>query len=128
MRPSIGAPWWRGGRKSPHRAVAAGTFSTRAFTASTASTPPTSSFAPMATKHSLDGRTSRKWKPRSRLGTMPRRRVKGRLFGGGWTGAGLDNVVYVPLGMYLRYFAWRKNVSGIAQGPLPFFWGVDKTV
>jgi len=42
--------------------------------------------------------------------------------------AALDNVVYVPLGMYLRYFAWRKNVSGIAQGPLPFFWGVDKTV
>src|SRR5262252_9387699 len=42
--------------------------------------------------------------------------------------AALDNVVYVPLGMYLRYFAWRKNASGIAQGPLPFFWGVDKTV
>ena len=23
--------------------------------------------------------------------------------------------------------AWRKNVSGIAKGPLPFFWGVSKT-
>jgi peptide/nickel transport system substrate-binding protein len=42
--------------------------------------------------------------------------------------AALENVVYAPLGMYLRYFAWRKNVGGIAQGPLPFFWGVSKTV
>ena len=23
--------------------------------------------------------------------------------------------------------AWRKNVSGIVKGPLPFFWGVSKT-
>jgi peptide/nickel transport system substrate-binding protein len=35
--------------------------------------------------------------------------------------AALDKVVYAPLGSYL------KNVSGIAQGPLPFFWGVSKT-
>jgi peptide/nickel transport system substrate-binding protein len=40
--------------------------------------------------------------------------------------AALDNIVYAPLGMYLRHFAWRKNVTGIAQGPLPFFWGVSK--
>jgi peptide/nickel transport system substrate-binding protein len=35
--------------------------------------------------------------------------------------AALDNVVYAPLGWYLRHYAWRKNVSGIVQGPLPFF-------
>ena len=42
--------------------------------------------------------------------------------------AALDHVVYAPLGMYLRHFAWRKNVGGVARGPLPFFWGVTKTV
>jgi hypothetical protein len=29
---------------------------------------------------------------------------------------------------HLQYQAWRKNVTGIVQGPLPFFWGVSKTV
>jgi peptide/nickel transport system substrate-binding protein len=38
----------------------------------------------------------------------------------------LDHVVYAPLGFYLLHFAWRKNVSGIVSGPLPFFWGVSK--
>jgi peptide/nickel transport system substrate-binding protein len=41
--------------------------------------------------------------------------------------AALDQVVYAPLGVYLRYFAWRKNLTGIVKGPLPFFWGVSKT-
>jgi len=41
--------------------------------------------------------------------------------------AALDDVVYAPLGSYLRHFAWRKSVSGIAKGPGPFFWGVSKT-
>jgi peptide/nickel transport system substrate-binding protein len=41
--------------------------------------------------------------------------------------AAFDNAIYAPLGWYLRYFAWRKNVTGIVQGPLPFFWGVSKT-
>jgi hypothetical protein len=27
----------------------------------------------------------------------------------------------------LSYQAWRRNVSGIVKGPLPFFWGVSKT-
>jgi peptide/nickel transport system substrate-binding protein len=39
----------------------------------------------------------------------------------------LDNVVYAPLGQFLQYQAWHKNVSGIPLGPLPFFWGVTKT-
>jgi peptide/nickel transport system substrate-binding protein len=42
--------------------------------------------------------------------------------------AAFDDVVYAPLGFFLQYQAWRKNVSGIVKGPLPFFWGVSKTV
>jgi peptide/nickel transport system substrate-binding protein len=42
--------------------------------------------------------------------------------------AALDHAIYAPLGSYLRYHAWRKNVTGISQGPMPFFWGVSKTV
>jgi peptide/nickel transport system substrate-binding protein len=41
--------------------------------------------------------------------------------------AALDNVVYAPLGVYLSHFAWRKNVTGVGQGPMPFFWNVTKT-
>ena len=41
--------------------------------------------------------------------------------------AAFDHGVYAPLGFYLQYQAWRKNVTGIVQGPLPFFWGVSKT-
>jgi peptide/nickel transport system substrate-binding protein len=37
-------------------------------------------------------------------------------------------VVYAPTGFFLNYQAWRKNVSGIVKGPLPFFWGVGKAV
>jgi peptide/nickel transport system substrate-binding protein len=42
--------------------------------------------------------------------------------------AALNNVIYAPIGFFLIYQAWRKNVSGIVKGPLPFFWGVSKTV
>jgi peptide/nickel transport system substrate-binding protein len=38
----------------------------------------------------------------------------------------LENAIYAPLGVYLQEQAWRKSVTGIAQGPLPFFWGVSK--
>ncbi len=41
--------------------------------------------------------------------------------------AALDAVIYAPTGFFLSYQAWRKNVSGVAKGPLPFFWGVSKT-
>ncbi len=40
--------------------------------------------------------------------------------------AALEDVVYAPLGWYLRYHGWRKNLAGVGQGPLPFFWGVGK--
>jgi hypothetical protein len=39
----------------------------------------------------------------------------------------LENAIYAPLGMFLRHYAWRKNVSGIGHAPLPLFWGVSKT-
>jgi len=39
----------------------------------------------------------------------------------------VDHVLYAPLGVMLRHDAWRKNVSGIVQAPLPLFWGVSKT-
>ena len=42
--------------------------------------------------------------------------------------AAFESVVYAPTGFFLQYQAWRKNVTGIVQGPLPFFWGVSKTV
>jgi peptide/nickel transport system substrate-binding protein len=40
--------------------------------------------------------------------------------------AAVDHVVYAPLGFYLRNHAWRKNVSGVRSGPLPFAWDVAK--
>jgi peptide/nickel transport system substrate-binding protein len=36
--------------------------------------------------------------------------------------AALENVVYAPTGFFLGYQAWRRNLSGIVKGPLPFFW------
>jgi peptide/nickel transport system substrate-binding protein len=38
----------------------------------------------------------------------------------------LEQVVYAPTGFFLSYQAWRKNVTGVVKGPLPFFWGVSK--
>jgi len=40
----------------------------------------------------------------------------------------VDYVVYAPLGVLMRHYAWRRSVSGIVQAPLPLFWGVSKTV
>ncbi|WP_207539806.1 ABC transporter substrate-binding protein [Sabulicella rubraurantiaca] len=39
----------------------------------------------------------------------------------------LENVVYVPSGFFLGYQAWRRNVSGVVKGPIPFVWGVSKS-
>ena len=39
----------------------------------------------------------------------------------------VDDVLYAPLGVMLRHRAWRKNVSGIVQAPVPLFWDVSKT-
>jgi peptide/nickel transport system substrate-binding protein len=42
--------------------------------------------------------------------------------------AAIDDVIQAPLGFFVQHQAWRKNVSGITKGPMPFFWGVSKTV
>src|SRR5258708_3321984 len=39
----------------------------------------------------------------------------------------VDHVLYAPLGVMLQHHAWRKNVSGIVQAPLPLFWRLSKT-
>ena len=51
----------------------------------------------------------------------PEKAVIGRL-----SRAALESVVYAPTGFFLQYQAWRRNLSGIQKGPLPFFWGVSK--
>ena len=40
--------------------------------------------------------------------------------------AAMEFGLYAPTGFFLSYQAWRKNVSGVTKGPLPFFWGVSK--
>ncbi|TPG53181.1 ABC transporter substrate-binding protein [Roseomonas nepalensis] len=39
----------------------------------------------------------------------------------------MDFALYAPTGFFLSYQAWRRNVSGVVKGPLPFFWGVSKS-
>src|SRR5258707_1367434 len=41
--------------------------------------------------------------------------------------AALEDVIYAPTGFFLSYTAWRKNISGIVKGPLPFLWDVSKS-
>jgi peptide/nickel transport system substrate-binding protein len=40
--------------------------------------------------------------------------------------AAMEDVIYAPTGFFLGYQAWRKTVSGVVKGPIPFFWGVSK--
>jgi peptide/nickel transport system substrate-binding protein len=40
--------------------------------------------------------------------------------------AAFDHVVYAPLGMCVRHFACRSNLTGVGRGPIPFPWGVSK--
>jgi peptide/nickel transport system substrate-binding protein len=40
--------------------------------------------------------------------------------------AAIDNVVFAPTGFFLTNQAWRKSLSGVVPGPLPFFWNVTK--
>jgi peptide/nickel transport system substrate-binding protein len=39
----------------------------------------------------------------------------------------MEHAIYAPLGVFLQQQAWRTSVTGVTQGPLPFFWGVSKT-
>ena len=40
--------------------------------------------------------------------------------------AAFDYVIYAPTGSYQRLWAWRSELTGVVQGPAPFFWGVGK--
>ncbi len=40
--------------------------------------------------------------------------------------AACEGVIFVPTGFFLGYQAWRKSVSGVVKGPIPFVWGVTK--
>ncbi len=39
----------------------------------------------------------------------------------------LDYAIFAPTGFFLTYQAWRKTVTGVQKGPIPFAWGVSKT-
>ncbi len=41
--------------------------------------------------------------------------------------AAMEHVVYIPTGFYYSFQAWRSNLEGVTNGPLPWFWGVKKT-
>lgn len=38
-----------------------------------------------------------------------------------------ESVPFVPLGQIIQPTAFRRNVQGIVNAPVPFFWGVSKT-
>jgi peptide/nickel transport system substrate-binding protein len=38
----------------------------------------------------------------------------------------MEHVTWIPTGFYYAYQAWRKNVTGVTGGPLPWFWNVKK--
>ena len=38
----------------------------------------------------------------------------------------MEGVTYIPTGFWLGYQAWRSNIEGISDGPLPWFWGPKK--
>jgi peptide/nickel transport system substrate-binding protein len=40
--------------------------------------------------------------------------------------AGMEHVTYIPTGFWLGYTAWRSNLEGVSNGPLPWFWGPKK--
>ena len=40
--------------------------------------------------------------------------------------AGMEGVTYIPTGFWLGYQAWRSNIEGVSNGPLPWFWGPKK--
>jgi peptide/nickel transport system substrate-binding protein len=39
---------------------------------------------------------------------------------------GMEHVTYIPTGFYFGYQAWRSNIEGVSNGPLPWFWGPKK--
>ena len=118
----------RAARRSRRPDRAAGRCSTRGTPAPTASIRrSTSRSAPTATGAWFGWpnvpEVEKEVTPGSRRRTSTKRRRPSRRL----NKAALDNVVYAPTGFFLTYQAWRKNVSGIVKGPLPFFWDVVKS-
>lgn len=37
-----------------------------------------------------------------------------------------DQVIYVPLGQFSRQSAWRKDLTGVVDSPIPIFWNMSK--
>ena len=40
--------------------------------------------------------------------------------------ASMSSVTWLPTGFYKTFQAWRGNVEGVTNGPLPWFWGPKK--
>jgi peptide/nickel transport system substrate-binding protein len=38
-----------------------------------------------------------------------------------------EQVMYVPLGQFLRLTAWNDTIKGIVQAPVTLFWNIEKT-
>ena len=64
-----------------------------------------------------------RWRRKSRHGSTPRISTRRRRRSKRLNKAAIEDVVYAPTGFFLSYTAWRKNVSGIAKGPLPVLLG-----
>lgn len=37
-----------------------------------------------------------------------------------------DQVIYIPLGQFSRQTAWRKDLEGVVDSPIPIFWNMTK--
>lgn len=37
-----------------------------------------------------------------------------------------DQVIYIPLGQFSRQSAWRKELQGVLDSPIPIFWNMSK--
>jgi peptide/nickel transport system substrate-binding protein len=37
-----------------------------------------------------------------------------------------DQVIYIPLGQFSRQSAWRKDLGGVVDSPVPIFWNMTK--
>ena len=79
--------------------------------------------SPTATRRGSDGQIFQKSKPRSRPGMTAKTLDTEKTIVRRLNKAALDHAVYAPLGVFMRYQAWRKSVIGIVQGPPPFFCG-----
>lgn len=42
-------------------------------------------------------------------------------------GRAYEQAMFVPLGQYHTVNGWRTSLTGVLEGPTPYFWGVDKS-